>query len=287
MACELVPWQSYMAGAVLEPLEYRPNPDEMTCDDERNRLNVFYLPTGGCRRLRRISTFDKRFLNKRIAEYCLNVHLLAIFGRPNFDINISCPGLLDIHAYKNKKKSSLKNRWAQDRVAESIANTVLQTSQTIFHQLNVASYQWQFGRRDTRYMPMMPREPYVWAQWHTGKISQAKFAVFVFPPWVFQLGDLSAFVYADVFRDAQPFQGGTYKWDVGQMLWAMIHDFCAHHGIHHFVLTTYDTWIFGLFTESYRAAFVRDAMNYDEQCPTVLQTLVFWMDAAMRDHPRC
>jgi len=31
---------------------------------------------------------------------------------------------------------------------------------------------------------------------------------------------------------------------------AQIHDFCAYHGIHHFVLTTYEKWIFGLFTES-------------------------------------
>jgi len=286
MACELVPWQSYMAGAVLEPLEYKPKPREVACEDERNRLNLFYLPTGGRRRLRKMSTFDKIFLNKRIAEYCQNVHLLAIFGRPNCDINISCPGILDIHEYKNKKKRSPKHRLVEDSVVEVIASTVLQTSQTIFHQLNVASYQWQFGRRDTHYLPMMPREPYIWAQWHAGKISQAKFAVFAFPPWVFQLGDLSTFVYADVFRDAQPFQGGTYQWDVAQMLWAMIHDCCAYHGIHHFVLTTYDKWIFGLFTESYRTGFVRHAMSYDAQSPTVLQTLIFWMDAAMRDHPR-
>jgi hypothetical protein len=92
MACELVPWQSYMTGAVLEPLEYTPNPDETTYEDEHNRLSMFYLPTGGRRRLRKISTFNKMFLNKRIADYCQNVHLLAIFGRPNFDINISCPG---------------------------------------------------------------------------------------------------------------------------------------------------------------------------------------------------
>jgi hypothetical protein len=78
-------------------------------------------------------------------------------------------GLLDIHAYKAKRKRSPKHhRWAEDSVEQVIANTVLQTSQTIFHQLNVASYQWQFGRRDTRFLPMMPREPYVWAQWHVG-----------------------------------------------------------------------------------------------------------------------
>lgn len=182
MACELVPWQSYVTGAVLEPLEFTPNPEDMTCEDEHYRLSMFYRPTGGGRRLSKITTFDKVFLNQRIANYCQNVHLLAIFGRPNFDINISCPGeyilyfiytqltlrsgLLDIHAYKPKKKRSSNYRWAEDGVTQTIANTVLQTSQTIFHQLNVASFQWQFGRRDTRFLPMVPREPYVWAQWH-------------------------------------------------------------------------------------------------------------------------
>jgi|SRR5882762_3445274 len=79
-------------------------------------------------------------------------------------------GLLDITAYKNKRKRS-NRRWIEDRVAEVIASTVLQTCQTIFHQLNVMSYQWQFGRRDTRFMPVsMPREPYVWAQWHVSSI---------------------------------------------------------------------------------------------------------------------
>jgi len=75
-------------------------------------------------------------------------------------------GLLDIHAYNPKGKPSHKYRWAEDGVAQTIANTVLQTSQTIFHQLNVASFHWQFGRRDTRSLSMVPREPYVWAQWH-------------------------------------------------------------------------------------------------------------------------
>jgi hypothetical protein len=122
-------------------------------------------------------------LDARIMYYCQNVHLLAIFGRPNCDINISCPGehhlcriyhlshalesgVLDIYAYQPEKKHSSKRRLAEEYVAQTVADTVLQTSQTIFHQLNFSSYQWQFGRRDTRSMPMILREPYVWAQWH-------------------------------------------------------------------------------------------------------------------------
>lgn len=97
MACELIPWQSYVTGAVLEPLDNTAaHPDPLKCEEERHRLNVFYLPSGGHRRLRKMATFNKMFLNKRIVEYCENVHLLAIFGRPGVDINISCPGSCSI-----------------------------------------------------------------------------------------------------------------------------------------------------------------------------------------------
>jgi len=70
---------------------------------------------------------------------------------------------------------------------------------------------------------------------------QAKVAVFTFPSKVFESSDLSRFVYTDTVRktseywildldaddvfqflDAQPFQDGGYKWDVPQMLWAMV-----------------------------------------------------------------
>lgn len=92
MACELVPWQSYVTGAILDPFSHTPDSDDVTCEDERSRLHAFYLPTGGRRRLRKMSTFNKTFLNRRIAYYCENVHLLAIFARPSVDLNISCPG---------------------------------------------------------------------------------------------------------------------------------------------------------------------------------------------------
>jgi len=285
MACELVPWQSYVTGAILDPLNHTSDSDDIICEDERNRLHAFYLPTGGRRRLRKMSTFNKAFLNKRIAYYSENVHLLAIFARPSVDLNISCPGVLDINQFKTKKRRS-KHSWHEDRVTHAVAQTALQTSQTIFQQLDITSYRWQWGRRDTRSLPMMPREPYVWAQWQSGRIMQAKVAVFTFPSKVFESSDLSRFVYTDTFLDAQPFQDGGYKWDVPQMLWAMVYDFCVYHGVHHFVLTTYDKWIFGLFTESFRAGYVRHEMDYNARSPTVLQTLIFWMDASMRDHPR-
>lgn len=93
MTCELIPWQSYIAGAVLEPVDCTPFFDEMTCDEERRRLNAFYRPTGGRRKLKKIATFDKMALDSRALYFSETVDLLAIFGRPNIDLNINCPGM--------------------------------------------------------------------------------------------------------------------------------------------------------------------------------------------------
>lgn len=58
---------------------------------------------------------------------------------------------------------------------------------------------------------------------------------------------------------------------------AQIHDFCAHHGIHHFVLTTYDKWIFGLFTES---AFVHIPILKHDLMPSSGFRLQSWFCSA-------
>jgi hypothetical protein len=59
---------------------------------------------------------------------------------------------------------------------------------------------------------------------------------------------------ADVVGDGEFFMRLDREiiFDAGAV--AQIHDFCAYHGIHHFVLTTYEKWIFGLFTESESAS---------------------------------
>ncbi|KAF7979039.1 hypothetical protein HWV62_44033 [Athelia sp. TMB] len=165
MACELIPWQAYIAGAILEPVDFAALHDDVTCEEERKVLASRYHPTGGRRRLRKIGSFEPRTLDGRTLYFSETVDLLAIFGRPNVDLNISSPGVVDIRAYVPRKRRCL-GRWAEDAVESAVAGTVLQTAMTITHQINLLSTQHEWGRRCADVAPMRAhREPYVWAKW--------------------------------------------------------------------------------------------------------------------------
>ena len=92
MACELIPWHSYITGAILEPVDFAALYDDITREDERKVLASHYHPTGGRRGLRKIGSFDPQTLDSRTLYFSETVNLLAIFGRPNVDLNISSPG---------------------------------------------------------------------------------------------------------------------------------------------------------------------------------------------------
>lgn len=92
MACELIPWQSYITGAILEPVNFAALYDEIARGDERKVLASRYHPTGGRRKLRKIEIFEPQTLDSRTLYFSETVNLLAIFGRPNVDLNISSPG---------------------------------------------------------------------------------------------------------------------------------------------------------------------------------------------------
>lgn len=95
MVCdlELVTFDAYMAGAVLDPLKSSESTvDERTRHDERYRLSTHHVPTGGRRRLRKMTLINKLNVNECVLQYYRQAHLQAIMSCPGVDINISCPG---------------------------------------------------------------------------------------------------------------------------------------------------------------------------------------------------
>lgn len=95
MVCdlELITFDAYMAGAVLDPLNVtKSTVDERTRQDERYRLSTHHVPTGGRRKLRKITLINKLNVNERVLQYYREAHLQAIMSCPGVDINLSCPG---------------------------------------------------------------------------------------------------------------------------------------------------------------------------------------------------
>lgn len=81
-------------------------------------------------------------------------------------IYVFVPGVIDIHAFRPRKRQC-RGHWAENSVENVVASTVLQTSMTITHQINLLSTQYEWGRRAADFLPTRAhREPYVWATWN-------------------------------------------------------------------------------------------------------------------------
>lgn len=60
-------------------------------------------------------------------------------------------------------------------------------------------------------------------------------------------------------------------------LWAKVWDACASNRSHYFVLSSYNQWVFGIFSRSMKTAFVSRVYSYMSDSPTILQLLVYWL----------
>ncbi|KAG9002955.1 hypothetical protein FRB90_011278 [Tulasnella sp. 427] len=66
-----------------------------------------------------------------------------------------------------------------------------------------------------------------------------------------------------------------------QNIWAQIYDYCVTQGNYFFVLTSYEFWVFGVFSADYSSAQVTNPIPYDARDPTILGCLMYWTQSAM------
>ncbi|KAG8913382.1 hypothetical protein FRC00_002514 [Tulasnella sp. 408] len=64
-------------------------------------------------------------------------------------------------------------------------------------------------------------------------------------------------------------------------IWAQIYDYCVTQGNYFFVLTSYEFWVFGVFSADYTFAQVTKPIPYDSKKPTILAVLMYWTQSAM------
>ncbi|KIJ64040.1 hypothetical protein HYDPIDRAFT_28932 [Hydnomerulius pinastri MD-312] len=119
--------------------------------------------------------------------------------------------------------------------------------------------------------------------------------VVVVPPWDFQWDDLSDFV-----RPGQPSESldDIRAASPHTVLWAVIWDICSQRNCRFFVLTSYDYWVFGNFSNDMRTAQVtqymkapvfpkeqkvgiHDVTDRNLPAPNVIESMMFWLAASM------
>ncbi|KIO18586.1 hypothetical protein M407DRAFT_157538, partial [Tulasnella calospora MUT 4182] len=78
----------------------------------------------------------------------------------------------------------------------------------------------------------------------------------------------------------QPMGQPSIRFSKVENIWAQIYDYCVTQGNFFFILTTYDYWVFGVFSADYSAAKVTDPLPFDLSEPNILECLVYWTQSA-------
>ncbi|KAJ7493138.1 hypothetical protein B0H11DRAFT_978733 [Mycena galericulata] len=102
------------------------------------------------------------------------------------------------------------------------------------------------------------------------------------PPWVLSEKDILEFSEARLFPRFGINHGGSGALTGAERLWANVWDTCIASKTRWFVLTSYNQWVFGLFSEGWTIGFVSGVYQFDARNPTVLEILAFWVACAMR-----
>ncbi|KAI0635457.1 hypothetical protein C8Q77DRAFT_1217273 [Trametes polyzona] len=107
--------------------------------------------------------------------------------------------------------------------------------------------------------------------------------ILAIPPWMLGVGDLREFSSRRVFDqgdlDREP--PGTTAWSNATKLWAMLYDSCRVSGYRWFVITTYQQWVFGTWSEDWSGAEVTEPVPFDRtRGMTIVEMLTFWIECA-------
>ncbi|KAG8918926.1 hypothetical protein FRC01_001578 [Tulasnella sp. 417] len=108
-------------------------------------------------------------------------------------------------------------------------------------------------------------------------------------PWTMPLSGLRKFVdlkKLPTLAELQNMQRGgkpkeKVKFSDEENAWAQIYDYCHGQGRHYFVLTTYEYWVFGVFSLNFTSAQVSDIIPYSHTEPTVLECITYWVQSSM------
>ncbi|KAF8339746.1 uncharacterized protein EI90DRAFT_3117524 [Cantharellus anzutake] len=113
-------------------------------------------------------------------------------------------------------------------------------------------------------------------------VSDCRLSFFLLEPWAFNDDDFQLFTKQTVMNNA-PHRRGFVMRDFkdSDRLWGMIYDRCHRLHCRWFVVSTYDSWCFGVFSRGWTSAFVSSPKSGGSRSPTILQCLVYWILSSM------
>ncbi|KAG8943416.1 hypothetical protein FRC04_002881 [Tulasnella sp. 424] len=98
-------------------------------------------------------------------------------------------------------------------------------------------------------------------------------------PWTLPYSDMHEI---SRLRDGLPLttDSNRKKYNKAQSVLGQVYDYCTEQEHCFWIISTYEYWIFGVFSENYETAMVTEPIRYDSHSPTTLQCILYWIQSA-------
>ncbi|KAF7294961.1 Microtubule associated protein [Mycena indigotica] len=281
--------RGYLREARLPPMTNDIAAPKMPPPGHKSHLNHLSARPEPWRRLESIYPFKEfsmqdavvRWVDTHVPEQSLGVEDLdAATGER---LTIPCPPIYNIPLRDERRPTNIQ------RLSPWIDNLPLMTAQRIIHLLYPQTLGWAFDLKDSDEVDSRIFQYFMWTCMRDDmavgehEIGRRSVVVAFQPPWILSSADILEFTKC---RSFPPYIGAGHAFpselSSKERIWAKLWDTCVTNHTPWFVLTSYNQWVFGVFSSAWTAAFVSEVCEFDSFSPTVIEWLTFWVASAMR-----
>ncbi|KAH7915780.1 hypothetical protein BJ138DRAFT_1076501 [Hygrophoropsis aurantiaca] len=268
--------RGYLKDAILPRLEYAPKATPLCISGHKTHRNHLTVRNQRYRQLYNISPIKPLYdmlvvewIKKKIPNRSLGVldedeetgRTLSVPSSHKFEIaHISLPPVRDL-----------------ERIYSFVLQFPLQTAERIIHLVFPKAKCWHFETNFDDNDTAIYREIH-WSDYLDSEHPANKYVAIIIacqPSWILSYEDLWQFTeLCSLPTDEFHFRGK-------ERLWGKLWDSCVRKRAHFFVLTSYQHWVFGTFSEGYTSALVSPVISAGSRDPTIMEALVYWIATAL------
>ncbi|KAG2154873.1 hypothetical protein DEU56DRAFT_386221 [Suillus clintonianus] len=267
--------QGYLKDAVLPRLKLMHKPESMFHQRYKSRRSTLTVGPRH-RNLANIVFLDSAFdglVNDWIEEHVPNRSLCL------YDEDRQTGERFTVRSSQRFNVPELLLPAASDinRVCDWLDNFPLQTVQRVFHIMFPATKDWGFTTLDDDGCDDNFKKFY-WTDENQdhADIRDASVIVACQPSWIMS----DEFMWQFTQLKSLP-EGTTRPLRGKERLWGKLWDTCVHNQTPFFVLTSYQQWVFGMFSRGWTTVFVSPVIDAQSRSPTVMHALLYWLGSAL------
>ncbi|KAF8445967.1 hypothetical protein L210DRAFT_3474243 [Boletus edulis BED1] len=109
----------------------------------------------------------------------------------------------------------------------------------------------------------------------TAEIASNSVLVACQPPWVLSTEDMWQ------FTELQSLPAGNTRLRGKERLWCKLWDLCVRKQCFYFIITSYQQWTFGVFSDGWTNAYISPPFDARSRQPTVMHAILYWLASAL------